>query len=355
MNTAELRSILEEGILAPSADNMQPWKFQIRGDQVDLYLDREEWAPFVDRANQSLYTSAGAVIENMRVAAAQLGHCIHPSYFPDPSHQTLVATLRFESIREKGHRHYSVLDQRVTNRKFYDGRRKIHHSTYQKLGELAAQAEFHLLWVKKEEPAYSKLARLIGKSDQLRFENQRIHEAFIETVRFDDAETQRLRDGLNPKTFEVGPAGTLLFQWIKTWARLRILNYLGMSRGFNFYARLQVQTSQALGLMVQDNQRPIDYVRGGEIMERVWHEITCQGLAIQPMMALPIFITDQVHNQGLSFHPPQRMKLEAMKREFYSIFQIREENGLTFLFRIGYAKPPSARSLRRPLDSFLVS
>lgn len=351
-----LRTILEKGILAPSGDNIQPWRFRLREDEIDIFLHHgHEKIHFFEVGNKSLYISAGAVIENIRVTAAHLGYQLLVSYLPDPQNLSQVATLRFEKVPQSGHPHSIVLDRRVTNRKFYSLKRKINPSVYEKLEGVASKEKgFRLFWLKKEDHRYSNLCRLIGAADQLRYENKKIHLEFIETIRFSDREAQKTRDGLNIKTFEAGPFGALLFRLVRSWNYLSILNYFGMSRLFNLYTQIEMQFSQAAGLIVADNCQLEDYVRGGEVMERIWHEITAEGLAIQPMSALPIFIIDLIVNQGRDFSVAQRQKLNELKDKFFSLFGINGQNALILLFRIGYAAPPSARSLRRPLESFIM-
>ncbi len=99
----------------------------------------------------------------------------------------------------------------------------------------------------------------------------------------------------------------------------------------------------------------MDYVHGGEVMQEVWHEATLQDLSIQPMEALPIFIINLQQNKGRDFSEEQRDRLEIMKRGLFDIFGIDDRNALILLFRMGYSKPASAKSMRRSIDSFLLN
>lgn len=355
MEKTDLYHIIAKGILAPSADNLQPWKFRLEKDQVDLFLDLARIKNFCDEGYLIPYLSAGAVIENMRVTAAQQGYRLSVAYFPIKSEPLFVASIRFSSVPEKGHPHYNALDKRGTNRKFYQMSRKISISTYTKLAELVgSEKDFKLLWVKKEMAAYSKLCHLVGRADQLRFENRQLHQELMETIRFNSIETQKTKDGIDFKTLEIGLGGSFLFKLIVSWKWMKFLNTLGMSSLFNLYAQFAVQSAQAIGLLIAKSNGPIDYLHGGEIMEKLWHEITLQGLSIQPMEALPIFILNFNLTSGRNFTDCQKRQLKNLKRRFLSILQIEEQSGLILLFRIGYAPPPTARSLRRPLEDFLV-
>ncbi len=349
-----LRAIIAKGILAPSGDNTQPWKFRLIEDGIELYVTCRPEQHFFEAGRRTLYFSAGAVIENMRVAAARMGLRLIPTYFPNASNPLFVAALRFEQGNSEGGND-NALERRATNRKFYHSKKKIDTSVFSKLSAVvSAQKGFRLLWITREERAYSKVCRIIGGSDQIRFENKKIYEGLPPVLRFSPREADQTRDGLDLRTFETGPAGFFLFKLISSWNRLKCLNCLGMSRQFNLYARWQMMSSQACGLVASAGYGPEDYVLGGEVTERVWHEMTRLGLSIQPMEALPVFTVNLQLNGGRDFDETQRIKAKGLKDELYSLYGLEEQSGAIFLFRIGYADPPSARSLRRPVESFLV-
>jgi len=365
------------------------------------------WVPYVkmmqqqqqhvfEAGHRTLYFSAGCVIENMRLAAANRGYQLKQSHFPDPSNPLFVATVWFErlDIRHPEAKPFatkkaesvqtnlaarfggkdlkdsspfraqndnineyddSVIEQRCTNRKFYNWNKKIEPSILSKLSEITlSENRFKLHWMTKENPSYSRLCRIIGAADQIRLENKRIHGEFMPAVRFSLEEADQTRDGLDIRTFEAGAAGFLTFKLITSWNRLRILNYFGMGLQFNIYAQLQMMSSQACGLLAAPNYEAENYLLGGEIMERIWHKITRTGLSMQPMESLPVFTIDLHLNDGQNFSETQRKKVETMKRELFSLYGVNQDHCPLFLFRMGYTSPPSARSLRRPMESFLT-
>ncbi|MBI1977865.1 MAG: hypothetical protein HYS55_03850 [Candidatus Omnitrophica bacterium] len=347
--------ILSKGILAPSADNLQPWLFKIHNNRVDLFLDQHRIQNFCDEGLLVPYLSVGAILENMRVQAAEFGYQPSPAYLPTPADPLHVVSIQFNETIQRRHPHAEALEKRVTNRKFYDPSRNISPALYAQLERLVDQEhEFKLLWILNQGASYKKLTCLIAEADELRFEIERLHREFITTLRFDSRSTEQTRDGIDLRTLETGPGGVPLFKTIRSWLRLKSLNAIGMSKLFNLYAQLQMRSAQATGLLIAKSNKPLDYLRGGEVMERLWHEITLKGLALQPMEGLPIFIINLNLTGGKNLAPKQKKKLEELKSEFYSLFGINDRNGLILLFRMGYAPPPSAHSLRRPIESFLI-
>ena len=390
-----LRTILEKGILAPSADNLQPWKFCIRQPEtekgpgpesgpgpfsVDLFIDESRSKSFCDAGYLAPYISAGAVIENMRVAAQGVNCEVDVEYLPKPSHAPYVARIRFrkKAGESQPHAHAQALESRITNRKFYHPRQEINPAAFRNLEAIVdptgsdpavvrqrtnppglrrrgqAPSGFRLLWMKRQNPIYPRLARLIGEADQLRFEVERLHEELMEIMRLDPARAGELKDGLDLRTLETGPGGYLLFKIISSWKRLSVANFFGFSRTMKFLSERQMLSSGAAGLLVAPTQEPADFIRGGELMERLWHAITVDGLFIQPMEAIPIFILNFQRTGGADFRPIQRWKVEDMKKRFFRFFGVTDKNGLILFFRMGRASPPSVKSIRRPLESFLI-
>ena len=291
----------------------------------------------------------------MRVVGAHLGYRLSVSYLPQKNEPLHIATLRFDNAKKELHPHFDALNMRITNRKFYNRSQNINEAIYLKLSNLVeADHETKLLWIKKNELPYRVLSRLLASADQLRFEQKRLHREFNETLRINPGEAEKTKDGLDLRTLEAGFFGNLLFKTTRSWKWMNCFNRVGASAAINFYTQMQLNSSQAVGLIVSKANKPIDYLRGGEIMERMWHEITIKNLAIQPLEALPIFIINFNLTGGRDFSVAQRKKLKRMKQEFLSLFQIEDQMGLIFLFRIGYASPPGIHSFRRPIEEFLL-
>ena len=350
--------LLQKGILAPSADNSQLWKFKTQLDDavIDIHLDKDRLANFCDVGLFAPYISAGAVIENISVAASEERRQIQTEYLPDMQEPLWVARLRVsEPCRIFPHPHSKVMERRQTNRKFYEKGFRISREKFLELNKaVESGGSCELFWIEREDANYKAITKIIGHADQLRFEIRRLHEELFRMIRFEVSEVERTRDGLDFRTMEAGPGGEWIFKGISSWQRMKILNKLGMSRIFNSYARQQIASSSAVGILVSKTKQPQDYIRGGEVMERLWHEMTVQDLALQPMEGLPIFLSDLAVTGGNDLTELQRNHLRELEEEFYEISRIPREYTIVLLFRAGHARPASIRSVRRPLQSFML-
>ena len=349
-----LESLVEKGILAPSADNLQPWKFHLRGETIALYLDPQRCSEIADAGHRASYLSLGAVIENIALAASHEGLSITVHPFPQgESIDRPVATLTLKPSKEPEDLLYRQIEARVTNRKFYHGK-PVPEETVNRLVQMGTiPGRSRLLFVGPGKTK-NELTRLIGAADQIRFEVEKPHGEFFKAMRFKREEAERAKDGIDLRGLELDLPQRLFFRFISKWERMRWLNRLGMGVSFNLYAQLQVRSSPLVGLLTAENNSPLDDLQGGRIMERVLLKIAQVGLSVQPMMGIPIFIINLQVNGGRFFSPAQRAELLKIKERFFHLFDLNGRAGLIMLFRMGYAPPPTCRSLRRPLADFLI-
>ncbi len=89
------------------------------------------------------------------------------------------------------------------------------------------------------------------------------------------------------------------------------------------------------------------------MVERLWHEATLEGVAVQPLEGLPILLIQERLNLLGDFSSEQRRLIQTWGEAFYRLFQIRPENGLLMLWRLGHAKPTGVPSLRRDVKTFI--
>jgi hypothetical protein len=66
--------LLAAAVAAPSMHNTQPWRFDVQGHVIDVYLDGTRTLPAEDPTGRAMRISAGAATFNLRCAAESLGY-----------------------------------------------------------------------------------------------------------------------------------------------------------------------------------------------------------------------------------------------------------------------------------------
>ncbi|HSU12753.1 ThiF family adenylyltransferase, partial [Longimicrobium sp.] len=91
-----VRFCVEHGILAPSAANRQPWRFNWDGERLWVLHDRARSASLLDPSHRAAHLALGAAVENIAIAAAHRGVRLRMEPFPRPRDLSVAAALTFE-------------------------------------------------------------------------------------------------------------------------------------------------------------------------------------------------------------------------------------------------------------------
>lgn len=347
--------IVSQGTLAPSPHNLQGWRFLWRDGVLRLSLDPARRLPALDPTDREAYIGLGAAIENVRVAAGHFGYQTMVDYFPEGPAAPVVAALRFiEATGLPDDGVFPLLARRATNRRPFR-KDQLEPATLARLqSALAGEPDFtlHLLTAPAKLAA---AARLIELAERTRYENPAIHGEIYSYFRFTGRQARAHRDGLAFETAEVTawPVQIAASLVLKPPVR-RVLGKVGLNAALAQVTYNLARQAPVIGLLTARRADTIHYLRGGEVFERLWLAATGLDLALHVTNGP----TELVHalktgHQG-AFSPLHQTRLADLRRQLYTLFPVDDRSGLLVLCRLGRADPPSARSLRRPVEDVLT-
>ncbi len=344
-----LRLVAFAASRAPSGGNVQPWRFTLSEQAFSVFLDPAK-SVTMDVAYRGSYVGIGASLFSARVAAAARGLLGPTELFPDARFDGPVGVLRF------GHQNDAELAQmfepmlnRSTNRR---------KGTPSPIGEellarLAGEAvlEGGGLHVVRDRAGLDSAAELLAESDRMRFLTPEVHREMMRELRWPGRDS--LEHGIDVRTLELDGADLAalgLSRRADVMAQLADWD-AGQALGEN--TRIAVRSSSALAAVTASGSAPIDFVRCGEAVMRVWLAAEMGGLAVHPVS--PLFI--YAHGED-NFHAivgdRYAARLASLAATFRGLFGLDAQEQLGLVFRLSHSPPPSLRSMRLPLETVLT-
>ncbi len=354
-NESLYTELIRAAVLAPTPDNNQPWRFAFGDGSLRVYLDPSRELPS-DVESMFDLIGLGAAIENACIAASRRGYRAVVRWASagggeSPGKPRLVATIELTQGGDCDPLS-SHLEKRCTCRKLY-ATTPIEAERLTRLARSASEdGNIQVDWL-TERPQIGAFGRLIAASDRIRFEYQPFHEEVCRQLRFTAAEAERRRDGLDVRTLELPPGAGWLLRMLRPWNRMKWVHRLGLGVLLSAPSVLSVRRSGAIGLVSLAEPNWERFLGGGRAIERLWLAAEAEGLAMQPLGSLPIFLAHVEILGGRRLSDRHAARVRRLSEELRGLVPSLAGRTLLLAFRVGWSSAPSIRSLRRPLEEVL--
>lgn len=336
-----IRYALEKAILAPSGENCQPWRFIVRDDMVELWNRPERDQSLYSWGQRASYMANGAALENFVLAASERGYTCQVQYFPsnDESH---VATI---SLMEGGAEDplASAIRNRISNRKPY-AKAPLKSADRDALMKAVHDTDIELKFVESEQEKLI-LGDVGAVNEHVMLTNRRLHSFFFSHINWTAEQDRSNSIGFYIKTLELPPPAVLMFKLLSHWPIARVLAVAGMHRMVRSQNAGTNASASAIGVLSMQGIEPVDFVKAGRTLERIWLTATARRLSLQPLTGVLFFHLMIQYGDASVFSPAQRALITDAYTRAQNIFG---GTPIVFMFRIGTAKTPSARSSRFP-------
>lgn len=349
MDKQKIQKILEAAAKAPSGDNMQPWSFEILGDgsEVALFNLPEKDDSYYNYQQKASYIAHGAVLENIVIAAQQLGAGADIELFPESLNPDLVAKIKFSPQQAQEHPLYPAIFSRNTNRFFFKQQPIA--------GDVISQMLEHnnndslKLYLETERQKIQSLAKILKINDRLVFEIKSIHSFLFDKIRWNKQQVESTQDGMPIGTLGLTVLEQLFFPLLKFWHVVKAFNGVGLSRIVGLKGWIGSRNASMLGMISMKSTDNRAFVESGRLLQRIWLESAKQGLAFQPVIGLSLLIY-RAENDALSelsfAHRQLILKARSALIEF---FNLDSSEFLVTGFRIGAPIKRPVSTLRRPI------
>lgn len=342
------QQLIEAAILAPSADNSQPWRYHWDNEALELWIDKTRSGGVSDQRFVLSDLALGACIENITIQAHSLGYSSHIEYLPDPEQSPLwAARLTFTTAPTQQEVLAQSIPDRHTNRSF-PWRGPITSTTKQALSDEAAKLQGVTLNWLNATPHYKTALKAMWLAESLRFGNKELHQELFSCIRFEIGNSAIAEEGLAPATLAIERPLRPAFKLLRHWRVMSALNWIGGNYLVGFRSTvLPTLLSPALCLLSVAQTDRASIIRAGQALQRTWLNATAQGISLQPFAAAGVF------SLGFIQSPPT---LIPACRKIGQLLDVVSNNnqGLLFL-RLGIASPTTVppHNQRRASSSFL--
>ncbi len=339
-----IQSIFEAGRHAASADNSQPWHFYWDGEQIRItYDDKRVSGKTFTENNPATLLAIGSVIENMTQAAKSRGVDIQWTLFSEYKKPDGYAVGHFDIDvyhfdGQVDPKEPIAVFGRHTNRFSYKKNPLPENirTLISAMNANAARLELH-----ENKDSIKKIARLVHRCSEVRFQTREVHEWLGCSLKFTREEVMH-GDGLDVATIGLPPGGKLFLKFIKDWQRMSFLNTLG---GYKLLAKMDAEPIQNASALISiiAGATGHDVINAGRLMTKVWIELNLHGIAVQPFFV----ITDQLSRLEEGGVPESLVdNISAVKEECTRVFDLQQNEQLHMLLRIGLPKSEVVRSRR---------
>lgn len=344
-----LKFILEQALLAPSADNDHKVSMSIEGQSIRCFhteasLPKEggyKWALKL--------LSLGAFSENLSIAASLYGLKTEMLINPSGLNSDEMLRFNFRSCEKGPDTLSEFISKRHTNRNIIFKGPKLTNDEKTDLGLAAHLNEgAQLLWL-DDFSQRIKALRLMQKAESERFRSSLLHRELFNAIRFDVGWKQSCTTGLPPGSLSVEPILQKTFQMLGSWSLMKKLNTMGVHQLLGFRSCvIPCLLAPHLGLLSVKELNVSSIVNLGRSFQRLWLEITKMGLVLQPVPASAIYALPNSIIDGIS------NSIQNDLRSGWKSILIKNEIPL-MIFRLGRAKPSPVLASRPQLNSFLIN
>lgn len=352
MNEIHLKNIIEDCRWSPTPDNCQPWTFEWKNNQLEIFHDHKLAEHPLNPNNITSVLMLGCLLETIQISASQFGYKTE-NEFHIVSHNDSVhwCTVRFQFSDCSPDPLTKFIKKRCTDRRIYQIKPK-----FLDLNSLKIQINKSQTHV--SENITPELLNYIVETEQFLVDHHTILPSVMKWVRFSKKEALQTKDGFTwknmlAKIWEV-PALMLIRK------KPGILKILRSSLKSQHRERTLLQLQSAQGFVCVSiprlSQQPkSDLAQAGRCMQRCWLELTKNEFGVQPLSlsTLPILFR---HNKSIDdFFKKNEPIIQAGDEILTKHFNIDNTQIPVWMFRFGSSTPlPEVlRTYRKGVESIL--
>lgn len=314
--------ILEFAIKAPSGHNTQPWKFKLSNNNIQLYPDFSRSLPVVDKYNRELYISIGSALQNLYLAANELGYSINYQIIQQDDYY--FVNIDLEKLNTIPDKLFKQILKRQTNRSIYNGK-TISNDIITQLVNICNKSEIHCLLYSNEEKEFNIISNLIRKANELQMLDKEFKKELKSWLRFNNKQVNNKKDGLafniiGAPSMPESLGNPIIGMFLKPQTQSKADN-------------IKIVSSSHLVIFTAKEDNPRNWILLGQYLEKFLLKCTELNISFS-------FLNQPIEVDELRILLQKELSLN---HEFPCL-----------ILRIGYAEPVEY-SARKPIEDFIIN
>ena len=350
-----VQGILDLARWAPSGDNSQPWRFEIRDDHHVVIHGHDTRDHCVyDLRGHASQIALGTLLETVTIAATEHGMQTHIQPRTGQPDTNPVFDIEFtEDPNIKPDPLLPHISRRTVQRRPMSTR-PINSRERERL-EAAVGTDFHIIWLGSFRERL-RVARLLFHNGGLRLTLPEAFKTHSSIIQWDSDLSE---DRIPAKAVGLDPMAVHLMRWaLGSWQRV---NFMNRFMAGTLIPKIELDfitgiacASHFIIMAKRPPEAVDDFVTAGRSVQRFWLTATSLNLQFQPEMT-PLIFSSYVRN-GVAFTDNDRSNQLAQKLagRLAGIAAPEDISNAVFMGRIGAGDTPKARSIRLPLEKLML-
>lgn len=349
----DVATIVADAGLAPSTGNEQPWLWERTANGLVLRQRPVSHASPVHADNKMAMVALGATLENAVISAKHRGFDAEVDI---ELSEDRVANLSLRpGTGQPDEPLFAQLRRRQSVRSRPEQRMDLPAEIFETIDrELERFPGLHLHVLTRPEDI-REAADLAGEAESMRLFDPLSHQDLAAELCWSDAEHVDRRTGIPFRSLALSSAEFATMGLLRDTEVMRTMVDLNLGSAIRKLSARRLDTSTAIALLWSDSDSHIEYLRGGQALQRVWLAMTAADIGLCPLAANCAYLN--LLRSGVPLTERQAKTLPVMEQRFRRLYDLPEQRANIVQFRLIPAAPELAqpsRTLRLPLEKILV-
>jgi len=341
---SQLARLLHLATRAPSAGNMQPWRFRRAGAELEVVGFGGGEVSALDHEGRATALTLGGLLEYLAIAATAVHFTADVALEADPTRAGRWATIRFEPRAGAPDPLAAALAARCTDRRDYLGG-AVTDPVFAAIADDCGQYPECRLYLRGRDEYTDDLLAYVAASERFFWTCKPVQQQVMKVVRWSAEEAAATRDGVLWEALGLGKTAARVLELSSRWPVQQLLNRLGFLAAVDRLTYSALRSAAGLGLITVRRPARAAFVAAAGLHTRAWLRLHAAGYALQPFTGASLYAADAEDDRLPREWPDDQRRVFAPGMAVLRrAFDFPADETPVWLFRAGRSPGPLDRA-----------